>query len=78
MGVGYDPSFGNNSKNFAFQTAPAVSACDWYVAQSGHSGVMVVGMGDGSARNATSSVSFQTWVWVGNPKDGNPLPSDWQ
>jgi prepilin-type N-terminal cleavage/methylation domain-containing protein len=79
MGIGYDPSFtgGNYHGNYAFQVAPAVSACDWFVAQGAHTGSIQVGMGDGSARGVSSSVSLQTWIYAGNPKDGVPLPSDW-
>jgi prepilin-type N-terminal cleavage/methylation domain-containing protein/prepilin-type processing-associated H-X9-DG protein len=80
MGVGYDPSFTNNGGqgNYPFQVAPQFSACDWYVAQSGHTGTMNVGMGDGSVRGVRPTMSRQTWIWAGNPKDGNVLPSDWQ
>jgi prepilin-type N-terminal cleavage/methylation domain-containing protein len=77
VGGGYDPSYNSNNQGFSFQTSPAASACNWYGAQSAHTGTMVVGMGDGSCRTANSSVSSQTWQWLGNPKDGNPIPSDW-
>jgi prepilin-type N-terminal cleavage/methylation domain-containing protein len=76
---GYDPSFsgGNYNGGIAFQVAPAVSACNWYVAQAGHTGTMQAGLGDGSVRAVSSSVSIQTWIYAGTPNDGNPLPSNW-
>ena len=79
VGVGYDPSFngGQSHGGYPFQVAPAVSACDWYVAQGAHTGVMLAGLGDGSVRGVSTGISIQTWIWAGNPKDGNPLPSDW-
>src|SRR5258708_29239969 len=68
MGVGYDPSFNQGPvRGYPFQTAPAPSACDWFVGQSGHSGAMVVAMGDGSARTATSALSPNTWTFGRNP-----------
>jgi len=60
-----------------FQTAPYPSACNWYVMQSGHTGTMNTGMGDGSIRATASSVSATTWYYACYPNDGNPLPSDW-
>src|SRR5438552_1380899 len=56
MGIGYDPSF-NGGRGFPYQVAPSPSACDWYVTQSGHTGGMVVGMGDGSVRTVPASMS---------------------
>jgi prepilin-type N-terminal cleavage/methylation domain-containing protein len=76
---GYDPSFVNvgGQSSGPFQIAPAVSAADWYVAQSAHTGSMQVGLGDGSVRGVSSGISKQTWINAGNPKDGNVLGSDW-
>jgi len=71
-----DPSF-NAGRSYPFQIAPAASAADWYVAQSAHTGSLITGMGDGSVRSVSSSVSQTTWTNAGNPKDGNPLGSDW-
>jgi prepilin-type N-terminal cleavage/methylation domain-containing protein len=81
MGKGYDPSFNgalnNPTVTFPFQINPAVSACDWRVAQGAHTGSMVVLLGDGSARTVSSGMSQTTWVNAGNPKDGNILGPDW-
>ena len=75
-GVGYDPSF-NGGRSYPFQIAPAVNACDWYVAQGAHSGSMQVGLGDGSVRGVSSGVSQATWNAAGYPKDGQVPGSNW-
>jgi prepilin-type N-terminal cleavage/methylation domain-containing protein len=51
--------------------------CDVTATVSPHA-VMVVSMGDGSVRSVSASVSAATWKNACNPKDGNPLGSDWQ
>ncbi len=76
VGVGYDPSF-DGGTNQAFQVAPAVSACDWRVMQGAHTGTIMVGLGDGSARGVSSGVSLNTWKSACNPKDGQVPGSDW-
>ena len=79
---GYDPSFNGAGKpdpieQIPFQVAPAVPACDWYVAQGAHTGVMLAGLGDGSVRGVGTGISILTWTHAGTPNDGNPLGSDW-
>jgi hypothetical protein len=46
-------------------------------ANSGHTGVCQVGLGDGSVRGITSAVSPTTWSNALTPADGNVLGSDW-
>jgi prepilin-type N-terminal cleavage/methylation domain-containing protein len=75
-GGGYDPSF-NGGTGQPFQVTPAVSACDWRVMQGAHSGVMVVGLGDGSVRGVNGGLSLTTWVRACTPNDGQVLGSDW-
>jgi prepilin-type N-terminal cleavage/methylation domain-containing protein len=86
LGVGYDPSYtrGNGSLTTAppsgsetFQVAPQFSSCDWYVLQAGHSGTIQAGMGDGSCRGVSSSITSTTWWAACDPKDGTVLGSDW-
>jgi len=78
---GYYPDMGWSNggppSNTAFQTAPSIAACNWYLLQSAHTGSMQVAMGDGSVRGVAPSVSVQTWTMANHPSDGNPLPSNW-
>ncbi len=60
-----------------FQVAPSATTCNPYVPHSFSSGGIVVGMGDGSVRLVSSAISDQTWYWACDPRDGHPLPADW-
>jgi prepilin-type N-terminal cleavage/methylation domain-containing protein len=60
-----------------FQAGPSAQSCNWYVTQGGHTGNMMVGLGDGSVRGVTQSLSANTWNLACIPNDGNPLPADW-
>jgi hypothetical protein len=53
------------------------STCDIGRAQSAHTAVMNVVLGDGSVRPVSGSMSPTTWAYACDPRDGNPLPSDW-
>jgi prepilin-type N-terminal cleavage/methylation domain-containing protein len=79
---GYYPDFytrgqGGTDPNVAFQVAPSATGCNWYTTQSPHSGVMMVGLGDGSVRGVSSGISQQTWVQACVPNDGAALGSNW-
>jgi prepilin-type N-terminal cleavage/methylation domain-containing protein len=63
--------------NLPFQINPAPGFCRPDVLASPHASVMLVGLGDGSVRTVTSSISTATWVKACNPRDGSPLGSDW-
>jgi prepilin-type N-terminal cleavage/methylation domain-containing protein len=76
IGVGYDPSY-TLPGSLAFQVAPAPSACDWRVTQSGHTGGNMIAMGDGSVRLVTEALSLSTWYSACHPSDGGVLGSDW-
>ena len=69
------PNF--NAGAISFQTQPTIKTCDLTLLQSGHNGVMVVGVGDGSARTVSASISVTTWKAVNDPRDGAVLGSDW-
>jgi prepilin-type N-terminal cleavage/methylation domain-containing protein len=51
--------------------------CDPTRPSSGHPGVIVTAMGDGSVRNVTGSINPLTWLLVNSPNDGQVLPPDW-
>jgi len=63
--------------NIPFQTGPSAANCNWYVTQGGHSGTMNVGLGDGSVKGVSNSISTTTWFNACTPSDGNPLGADW-
>jgi prepilin-type N-terminal cleavage/methylation domain-containing protein/prepilin-type processing-associated H-X9-DG protein len=75
MGHGHDPDFTNGS--MAFQVGPAANACDWYVTQTGHTGGMNVGLGDGSVRSVSTGITAATWNAACRPNDGQALPGNW-
>jgi len=53
------------------------SFCDQRRPSSGHTGVCIVGLADGSVRGVSASVSQATWQMAITPDDGNTLPSNW-
>ncbi len=82
----YDPSIlkpagrasdGPEPVGMPFQTAPPFSAANWTITQSSHSGVMVVGLGDGSARTVQNGMAPETWRRACIPNTGLPPGSDW-
>jgi prepilin-type N-terminal cleavage/methylation domain-containing protein len=73
-GAGFDDQ---PTQTIAFQAGVSAQACNWYVTQSGHTGTMSVGMGDGSVRGVANTISLQTWLNACTPNDGNSLGSDW-
>jgi prepilin-type N-terminal cleavage/methylation domain-containing protein len=60
-----------------FQLAPQPGSCLWAVLVSPHAGAMIVGLGDGSVRNVSASISSRTWLEACIPNDGAVLGSDW-
>jgi prepilin-type N-terminal cleavage/methylation domain-containing protein len=77
---GNNPGFtSSNSPNsgLPFQTAPAPGTCNFQMLVSPHPGVMIAGLGDGSVRTVSSSISTATWYNACHPSDGNVLGSDW-
>jgi prepilin-type N-terminal cleavage/methylation domain-containing protein len=56
---------------------PFANACDPTRPSSGHTGVILAGLGDGSVRNVSQGVSPTTWFLANVPNDGLPPPSDW-
>jgi prepilin-type N-terminal cleavage/methylation domain-containing protein len=61
-----------------FQVQPNfLTGCDNGRAQANHIGGMMVCLGDGSIRFVSQGVSAGTWANACDPRDGNPLGSDW-
>jgi len=65
------------NSNGVMQLAPPLGSCNWQVLQTGHSNAMVVGLGDGSVRNAGGNVSLASWQAVCNPNSLAPVGADW-
>ncbi len=60
-----------------FQVKPGPDSCQQNVTQSPHSGVTMVGLGDGSVRSVNASIATLTWYQACHPYDGTVLGSDW-
>jgi prepilin-type N-terminal cleavage/methylation domain-containing protein len=59
------------------QIGVPVTNCDPNRPSSGHTAVIMAGLGDGSVRTVSQGVSPTTWFLANMPSDGLPLPSDW-
>jgi prepilin-type N-terminal cleavage/methylation domain-containing protein len=66
-----------NQGGTPFQVSPAPSACIQTTLQGIHPGAMQVGMGDGSVRGVSGSISNSTWEHACYPNDGTVLSADW-
>jgi prepilin-type N-terminal cleavage/methylation domain-containing protein len=67
-----------NQGGVAYQLAPVPTSCTYTTIQTPHSAGMVCGLGDGSVRFVTSTVSTRTFEHACYPSDGNPLGADWE
>lgn len=75
---GVTPSAPNfTSGSLPFQIVPTPGSCLWAVLVSPHVGAMIVGVGDGSVRTVSASISTATWKAACNPADGAVLGGDW-
>jgi prepilin-type processing-associated H-X9-DG protein len=72
----WTPMFAHYSQG-KFQTAPSQPDCHPALAQSPHSFGINVGMGDGSARTVSATLSPQTWWAACTPAAGDILGADW-
>jgi len=59
------------------QWRPDDASCVCYYLQSYSSGGLQVGLGDGSVRSITPTISLTTWSFANHPSDGQPMPPDW-
>jgi len=62
---------------FSFQATPLNAQCIWALPQTPHTGVIQVGLGDGSVRSVANAVSTTTWWSAVTPNGGEVLGSDW-
>jgi prepilin-type N-terminal cleavage/methylation domain-containing protein len=75
---GPNPPTGRYDGCLMFQVAPNwITGCDTRRAQSPHQEGIHVCLGDGSVRMVPGSMSEIIWQYACDPKDGNPLGSDW-
>jgi prepilin-type N-terminal cleavage/methylation domain-containing protein len=75
-----DPNNGNTLSFLTPQAAPTVGPtgnCNPLTASGGHRSGVMVGMGDGSVRSVTESVSMKTWNAVLTPTGGDIVGGDW-
>ncbi len=66
-----------NRLDLIFQIRPTAQQCDPNTTQTAHTGVMTVGLADGSVRGVGVAVSLSTWRSATLPNDGIPLGPDW-
>jgi prepilin-type N-terminal cleavage/methylation domain-containing protein len=76
---GGDPQGDYSAGNLTFQVAPRLTDCTSAVTQTAHVGGMQVGIGDGSVRTVSGSISVVTWRTVCNdPRYSGQVPgSNW-
>jgi prepilin-type N-terminal cleavage/methylation domain-containing protein len=60
-----------------FQILPTPGNCDPDVISSPHTGIMIVGLGDGSVRTVAASIAVATWVNACIPDSGLPPGTGW-
>ena len=61
----------------ATPTLGTTGTCDPTTANSMHSGVVLVGLADGSVRGVSTSISIKTWNAALSPAGGEVPGSDW-
>jgi prepilin-type N-terminal cleavage/methylation domain-containing protein len=69
-------SIGPQSK-WQQQPNPWSSACDYRLANTSHTGVMLVTLGDASVRGLNAGVSANTWWSAVTPQGNEVLQNDW-
>jgi hypothetical protein len=60
-----------------FQVQPTKANCVPALAQTPHTGGMLVCLGDASVRGVNGGVSGNTFYWASTPSGGESLPTDW-
>ena len=60
------------------QGGSTITKCDYRRLQAMHTGAMTAGLGDGSVRTLSASISALTFQRLCDPKDGQVLGGDWE
>ena len=81
-GQNWMPVIANTQSNGAAaygvpQSSPTLATCNKVLAQSAHTGQVLVGLMDGSVRPINASITATTWQYALQPADGQVLGSDW-
>jgi prepilin-type N-terminal cleavage/methylation domain-containing protein len=63
--------------SFQVKPLPFSTNCEYRLPSSGHTGGMVVALGDGSSRLVSQGISATTWWFACTPSGGEVLGSDW-
>jgi prepilin-type N-terminal cleavage/methylation domain-containing protein len=71
--AGFSSSKANPPTGVALQAGINVNACNYLVTQSAHSGVMNVGLLDGSVRSVSPNIGLQTFFNACHPRDGQTV-----
>jgi prepilin-type N-terminal cleavage/methylation domain-containing protein len=79
MDNGWTPIFAAyvTSGSPPFLSQPTQANCNPTYASSAHTGILLVGLCDGSVRAVSSSITPQTWWAATTPSGGEVLGSDW-
>jgi prepilin-type N-terminal cleavage/methylation domain-containing protein len=72
----YIPANPNANPNYLFDVNANVNKCNLFVLNSPHA-AMQIGLGDGSVRSVTNTLTKATWLAVCNPNSGAVPGSDW-
>jgi type II secretory pathway pseudopilin PulG len=72
----YIPANPAANPNYVFDVNASATKCDLFVLNSPH-GAMQIGLGDGSVRSVTNSISKASWLAVCKPNSGVVPGSDW-
>jgi prepilin-type N-terminal cleavage/methylation domain-containing protein len=72
----YLPANPNANPNYLFDVNASVNRCNLFVLNSPHA-VMQIGVGDGSVRSVSQSISKASWLAVCIPNSGAVPGSDW-
>jgi prepilin-type N-terminal cleavage/methylation domain-containing protein len=65
------------ASKFQVTPDPWDQVCDWRLAQTPHSGGILVGLGDGSVRSLAATMSGRTWWEACTPDGAETLGNDW-